>query len=184
MGLSADQPIADLTAAMARGDQEAVATFYRRYFDLLYTQARRAARRDEAFCLDVVQEAVLRIIRSIRKADSEAQLMAWLKLVVRTAAYDLLKSERRRKVREAVTVPVASQRLETDDDRIEALRGEISALDPQLARMLEMRYGDDWTLASVAEFFGLSVGAVDGRLRRALRVLRQRVTEADNGSMA
>src|SRR5262245_41491413 len=52
-----------LTAALAAGNEDAVETFYRRYFDWLYAQARRATRRDESFCLDVVQDAVLRIMR-------------------------------------------------------------------------------------------------------------------------
>src|SRR3954464_2660020 len=55
--------IASLTASLAAGDRAAVEAFYRRYFELLFRAARRAAGRDEAFCLDVVQEAVLRVIR-------------------------------------------------------------------------------------------------------------------------
>src|SRR4051812_27498718 len=42
----------DLTAALAAGEERAVETFYQRYFDWLYAQARRATRRDESFCLD------------------------------------------------------------------------------------------------------------------------------------
>ena len=90
-----DQQTAELTAGMASGDRSAVETFYRRYFDLLYAEARRATRRDEAFCLDVVQEGVLRIIRSVRRVASEAQLATWLRLVIRTTAFDMLRNEAR-----------------------------------------------------------------------------------------
>src|SRR5689334_17106086 len=83
----ADQLAAAMTSAMAAGDGGAVESFYRRYFDRLYAEARRATRRDESFCLDVVQEAVLRIVRTVRGARSEIQLVAWLRLVVRTTAY-------------------------------------------------------------------------------------------------
>ena len=55
-----------MTSAMAAGDGGAVEAFYRRYFDRLYAEARRATRRDESFCLDVVQESVLRIVRTVR----------------------------------------------------------------------------------------------------------------------
>jgi RNA polymerase sigma factor (sigma-70 family) len=172
-----DNLIAELSAGVAAGDERAVESFYNRYFDLLYRQARRACGRDEAFCLDVVQESILRVIRTIRRVDSERQLVTWLRLVVRTAAYDLLKSERRRRKYEAVLVPAPVDAQDTDQDQLERLGQEIARLDPQLATMLDLRFQQAWTLARIADFFGLSVGTIDGRLRRTLRLLRKRLTE-------
>ena len=68
----ADQLAAAMTSAMAAGDGGAVEAFYRRYFDRLYAEARRATRRDESFCLDVVQESVLRIVRTVRGATARS----------------------------------------------------------------------------------------------------------------
>ena len=82
-----------LTAALAAGDEDAVETFYNSYFDWLYAQARRATRRDESFCLDVVQDAMLRIIRTVRAVRDEPQFRAWLRLVVQTTAWDRLRSD-------------------------------------------------------------------------------------------
>src|SRR5690349_21207024 len=91
---------AALTSAMAAGDGVAIEAFYRAHFNRLYREARRSTGRDESFCLDVVQESVLRIVRTVRRVESEPQLVAWLKLVVRTTAYDLLRAEMRRRRRE------------------------------------------------------------------------------------
>jgi len=91
-----------LTGAMAAGDEQAVEEFYRAYFPWLYQKARRATGRDEAFCLDVVQESVLRILRCVRPVEAEGPFRAWLRLVVQSTAYDLLKSESRRARREAI----------------------------------------------------------------------------------
>ncbi|MDB5174140.1 MAG: polymerase sigma factor, sigma-70 family [Phycisphaerales bacterium] len=170
-----------LTAGLAAGDPRAVEVFYRRYFDRLYAQARRASGRDEAFCLDVVQESVLRVLRSIRPASSEAQLCAWLRLVVQTTAYDLLRSETRRQRRELLAVGSKgyeeSRAEPADAEQLEWLRSQIAALDPEIAHMIEMRFTDRWTLARIARRLGLSIGTVDGRLRRALRHLRDRARE-------
>src|SRR5690348_2247312 len=130
-----------LTAAMAAGDARAVEAFYRQYFDLMYRHACNITRRDESFCLDVVQDAVLRVIRTIRQTNSEAQLATWLRLVTQTAAYDLLKAESRRRNRETrVAIPVGStgrvgEASSDEEDRLAWLREEISSLDPQIARM-------------------------------------------------
>ena len=170
-----------LTAALAAGEAAAVETFYRRYFDFLYRQVRRATGRDEAFCLDVVQDAVLRILRSVRPARTEAQFRAWLKLVVQTTAYDLLRSESRRKSRELAMAATAEathgEREENDQERMQWLAGEIAKMDVEILRMINMRYQRRWTLARVAEALGLTIGTIDGRLRRALAELRQRATE-------
>jgi RNA polymerase sigma factor (sigma-70 family) len=180
-----DAAIQKLTAAMAAGHEDAVETFYRRYFDWLYAQARRATRRDESFCLDVVQDSVLRIVRNVRAVKSESQLRAWLRLVVQTTAFDQLRSERRRRKREqtvmlatvrvAADPPLAEQRCEPA--QVDWLKHQIKRFDPQLVQLIEMRYQRNWTLARIAEQLGLSIGTVDGRLRRALKQLRERATE-------
>ena len=183
-----DVPIDKLTADMAAGDGSAVEVFYRAYFDRLLAWARRATRRDEAFCLDVVQDAVVRIVRTIRPATSEAQLVAWLRLVINTTAYDLLKAERRRTRRETMAVAAVgggySNIAETpadsadDDEQLAWLKAQLDALDPAIARMIELRFRNRWTLLRIGALFGLSTGTVDGRLRRALASLREKAREA------
>jgi RNA polymerase sigma factor (sigma-70 family) len=169
---------AALTSAMAAGDEAAVAAFYRRYFDHLYREARRATCRDESFCLDVVQESVLRIVRAVRPIDGEPQLLAWLRLVVRTTAYDLLRSEARRRSREAATVTPDRHPPHGDDkEQLAWLRERLRSFDPKLVRMIELRFGERWSLARIGGLFGLSVGTIDGRLRRALHHLRELARE-------
>ncbi len=173
-----------LTSAMAAGDEDAVETFYRQYFDWLYAQARRATRRDEAFCLDVVQDAVLRILRNVRPVHSQPQWNAWMKLVVQTTALDRIRAERRRRQRE--TIAVGSHRpsdadADADDSsqsQTEWLRNQIARFDPQLIAIIELRYHRGWTLHQIAQSVGLSIGTIDGRLRRAFNTLRDRAPEA------
>jgi len=178
----ADQLAAAMTSAMAAGDGGAVEAFYRRYFDRLYAEARRATRRDESFCLDVVQESVLRIVRTVRGARSEVQLVAWLRLVVRTTAYDLMRSERRRQRREALAAigpadEAPDEPRAEDEEQLAWLRVQLDRLDPEIAKLIDLRYRRRWTLQRIARQFGLSIGTVDGRLRRALRRLRESAPE-------
>jgi RNA polymerase sigma factor (sigma-70 family) len=174
--------VAAMTAGLAAGDEQAVELFYRRYFDRMYGMARRASGRDESFCLDVVQESVLRVLRNVRRVSEEGQLAAWLGLVERTTAYDLLKSENRRRRREAmvaVGADAVAATAESDEERIVWLGEQIARMDPALARAIDLRYSRGWTLAHVASALGISIGSVDGRLRRALRTLRS-IAEVDD----
>jgi RNA polymerase sigma-70 factor (ECF subfamily) len=176
-----DDAVEKLTAAMAAGDENAVETFYRRYFDWLYREARRATRRDESFCLDVVQDAVLRIIRAIRRVSTEAELRAWLRLVVQTTALDRMRSERRRHKRELAVAVVGAQDYSRDDFDTAAqlawVKQQIMRIDPRLVQIIELRFEQRWTLANIANHLGLSIGTIDGRLRRALKEIRQHADE-------
>jgi RNA polymerase sigma factor (sigma-70 family) len=176
-----------LTAAMARGDEAAVDTFYRGYFDWLFAQARRASARrcDEASCLDIVQDAVLRIVRTVRRVETEVQFRGWMRLVVQTTALDHLRRERRRLRRETALVTAGPSSVGQDDvaadiEEENSHRGwlveQIAQFDPQLVRIIELRYEQRWTLAKIAGAVGLSIGTVDGRLRRAIGELRRRAS--------
>jgi RNA polymerase sigma factor (sigma-70 family) len=163
--------IQHLSAAMAAGNTDAVDAFYRRYFDWMYQQARRVTRRDESFCLDVVQDAVLRVMRTVKAVDCENRFRGWLRLVVQTTAFDLLRREVRRKNREAMA---GTSQLEvgTDSLQLDWLREQIAALDPEIVNIIELRFTQSWTLSRIGENLGISIGAVDGRLRRALKNLK------------
>src|SRR3954447_12385269 len=139
---------------MAAGNEDAVETFYQRYFDWLYAQARRATRRDESFCLDVVQDAMLRIIRTVHAVSDETRFRAWLKLVVQTTAWDRLRSERRRRQRELVAIAgrETSENDEAPDvEQQEWLREQIAKCDPEIARIIELRFEQRWTLARIGK---------------------------------
>ena len=170
-----------LTTALAAGDEYAVETFHRQYFDWLYAQARRATRRDESFCLDVVQEAMLRIIRTIRSVESDTRFRAWLRLVIQTTAWDKLRSEKRRQQHELVAVTMRSEMSSddehSDEEQAEWLKAQITRMDPQIVKMIELRYEQRWTLGRIGKMFGLSIGTVDWRLRRTLAELRDRAKE-------
>lgn len=173
------QSVRELTTRIARGDREAFADFYRAWFDVIYTESRGITKRDESFCLDVVHDVMLRVIRSLRPVDTERQLAAWLKTVVRTCAYDRFRAERRRRTREQRGAP--SERIDPVDqalvERIEWLRREIDGLDAAHAGMLLLRYRFGWTLERIGSMLGMGPGAVDGRLSRAVARIRKEAGE-------
>jgi RNA polymerase sigma factor (sigma-70 family) len=174
------QSVRELTSAIASGDTEAFAHLYRGWFDFALTEARRCTGRDEQFCLDVTQNAMLRIIRRIRPLESEAALAAWMKACVRSACLDSLRQEARRARREAAAArhrTDAQAPLAADQERLAWLRAQLSILDAETVRALDLRYRVGWTLARVAAAMGLKTGAVDGRIHRTITRLRSAAQE-------
>ncbi|MHC4414188.1 MAG: RNA polymerase sigma factor [Planctomycetota bacterium] len=175
--------IRSLTSAIASGDTEAFTRFYRRWFDAMYAEAARATGRDESFCLDVVQDAMMRVIRSITPMSSELDLRRWLRVVVQSCAYDRLRQEARRRDRErqAAAAREASRPTPPGPDdprtRIRWLEEQLRTLDHRSGQLLLMRHRFGWTLREIGNAVGLKPGAVDGRLRRLLSTLRRRARE-------
>ena len=177
--------VRSLTEAIASGNTEAFASFYRQWFDTMYAQARNASGRDESFCLDVVQDAMLRVIKSVPPMESADDLRRWLRVVVQSCAYDRFREETRRKAREQRSVAVrgsnnSNAEVGAEDDTVDRIRWlehELQALDDRDIQLLLMRHRFGWTLKRIGEALGLKAGAVDGRIRRVLTKLRRRAKE-------
>ncbi|MCZ6836544.1 MAG: sigma-70 family RNA polymerase sigma factor, partial [Planctomycetota bacterium] len=88
------------TTAIASGDPEAFARFYDAWFDRAFAEARHCTHRDDEFCLDVVQDAMLKVIKSMKPLPNEAALNRWIRVVIRSCAYDRLRADISRKRRE------------------------------------------------------------------------------------
>jgi RNA polymerase sigma factor (sigma-70 family) len=146
----------------------------------MYADAQRITKRDESFCLDVVHDAMLRVIKSLPRMESEASLGRWLHVTVRSCAIDRIRRDARRRRREHVAPPPAPVSAGGEDltERVAWLRRELAALSPRRQTTLMMRHKWGWTLAQIAAALRETTGSVDGRLRRTLEVLRRRAREA------
>lgn len=166
-----------LTAAIASGDTEAFARFFGVWFDWMRREAARTTARDEAFCLDVVQESMMRVIRSLKPMRTDDDLRRWLSVVVRSCAYDRLRREARARGRERAASGASTGRRDADpefDERLRWLERELQSIGDANAQLLLMRYRFGWTLQQIGFALGLKPGAVDGRLRRLVSMLRRR----------
>ena len=162
------------TAAIASGDTEAFARFFNEWFEWMCRESEQLSGRDDAFCADVVQDAMMRVIRSLKPMDDKDGLRRWLRVVVRSCVYDRLRADQRRQAREHAT-PAPSLQPDPDlRERIRWLEGELRSVGGMNTELLLMRYRFGWTLQQIGNAVGLNPGAVDGRLRRLLGTLRRR----------
>ncbi len=162
-------------------DDEGNGAFYHAWFDRAYSLARALTRRDESYCLDVVQDAMLRAARSLPPLGSERALAAWMARVVHTTALDQLRREARR-VRREERAAAGRRARETGDadpgrrleieERIQWLAARLHEA-PEVERvLLRERFGRGKTLAQVGETVGMTGSAAHGRIRRAVLRLR------------
>lgn len=183
----------ELTEGVASGDAAAFERFYRAWFDRVFIEARRATGRDESFCLDVVQDAMMKVVRAIPVLESEAALAAWLRRCVLTTARDRIRSEARRAERERRaarsergagvqgTDARAGFAAGFDAESLREVEQRLAALDESSAHLVTARFRFGWTLERIAQSLGLRTGAADGRLSRLLARWRDELGRDDSG---
>lgn len=176
----------EISAAIASNSGDAATcaaafgTLYDWKFDYVYGVLRAKTGADEATCLDLVQETMLRVIRHMKVTPSETELDAWLARVAVTTAYDYYRSESRRRRRESAAASRGRDEAPHMDERVAALRAAVAELEPGVFEILVLRFGVGLTLEQIGRRLGVGPGAADGRIRRVMRGLRARVEENDH----
>ncbi len=164
---------AELTGGVARGDPRAFEELYREWFPRCVGIARARTGRDESFCMDVSQDVMLKVARTLPALRTEQDLLRWLTRAVITGAIDAIRRERRAQTRE---------KRAARHERTEAAGGVKPELHALLQQLDALGHEDRWLVlhrfahqlehATIGRLMGLSGDAVSGRVRRALNRLR------------
>jgi DNA-directed RNA polymerase specialized sigma24 family protein len=162
-----------VSLGVERGERAALGAFYSVWFDRCFAQARRLTRRDESFCLDVVQDAMVRAAGSMRRVECERQLAVWVRRVVASCAVDRVREESSRAARQRSVSRGEQQEGRPPADRLEWLAAELAEIDAEEALLLRERLVNGGTMARAGALLGMSGPAAHGRLRRLLESLRR-----------
>lgn len=166
-----------ITRGVAHGDAEA--------FDVLYDQYGERVRRylivlaggDEELAHDALQETMLRVVRHLRPLPHEDALWRWLRRAARTTLIDRI---RRTQTRRAALLRLQQVRRRSQGDApssvlLELLSQEVSDLEPTQRRLVEAHYLEGRSQEELAATWGLTRKAVESRLLRARRLLKERL---------
>jgi RNA polymerase sigma-70 factor (ECF subfamily) len=174
--------IALLTAALAKGDENAFRQFHELYFDSLFRYHVVIARGNEDAAGDALQETFLRVVRNVRRFDDEKAFWCWLTVLCRSAATDGGRKRQRYwklladYARTLITfAPVNKSADETDERLYEIIAQSLSEMDADERSLIEGKYFRRASMRELSDETGLSERAVESRLLRARRELRQKI---------
>jgi len=163
-----------LERVLAR-DQSAMAELFDRYSGMAYSVAMRVVK-DAAQAEDVMQDVFFQVWQNPKAFISDrGSLGAWLAVVVRNRAIDVI---RRRKPSEAVedVVLAASTNVAAEVEHrtlIERVRNAMKDLPPEQRESVELAFFEGMTHAEIAEKKGEPLGTVKTRIRTALMSVRK-----------
>jgi len=147
-----------------------------RYVNLVYSAALRRTGGDAQLAQDVAQLVFTDLARKARSLPPGVVLAGWLHRASRFAAAQLLRTERRRQLREqeAVTMNLAEPAPDWEHIRplLDAALDELSAADRDA---LVLRFMEQRSLAEVGAALGANEDAARKRVHRALEKVRARL---------
>jgi RNA polymerase sigma-70 factor (ECF subfamily) len=170
--------IAELTRRLAAHDEAAFREFHARYFERLYRFLLVVARGQEDEAQEALQETMLRVARRARAFADEEQFWCWLKIVARNAARDGGRKQRRYSSlldrfafhRSAIENQIG----DPAEPRLRALLAEsLEELSPDERYLVQGKYLEDAPVAELSANTGLTEKAVESRLLRLRRRLRE-----------
>ena len=166
--------------AMARGEEQALGSFYDATLSRSYALALRIVRDREA-AEDVVAETYLQVWREAQRYDSaRGNALAWLMTICRSRALDYLRRlEPVEFHAEPDTLPGADvPRSVATDDLVSALqeghrvREAVAQLPPVQRQLLALAFFRGLSHQEIAEHSGLPLGTVKSHIRKAQNALR------------
>ncbi len=173
-----------LVAAMARGDNRALAALYDRYGGLLLAIGTRMLGRPKD-AEDLLHDVFLEAWR--RSADydpARGTVRAWLSTRMRSRALDRIRSAGRVSNVPLEAAPPAEVSAGEDPDGADrvAVRAALAALPEEQRIVLELAYYAGMSSSEVAERLGVPIGTVKSRTAAALRKLRGVLSDEEESS--
>jgi RNA polymerase sigma-70 factor, ECF subfamily len=173
---------ASLTRRLAAGEEEAFREFHQTYFNRLYRFLLLVCRGREQEAQDALQETLARLVRHARVFEDDEVFWSWLKALARSAARDGNRKQRRYlallqkfAIRLELDCPMHSADGEGNfHDLLEESLGELSLSD---RRLIEGKYITGETVRELAAEAEVTEKAVESRLSRLRRGLRERMLQ-------
>lgn len=177
---------ADLVLRMAQGDERALGLLYDRFGNVMFAVAFRVVGQ-QADAEEVVMEAFSQAWREAPRFDqARGSVAAWLTMMTRSRALDLVRSQSRR---ERITdtaareEPAAGPAMSTgfpspgsavlDDERKKAVSAAMAALSPPQREAIELAYYEGLSQSEIAERLKEPLGTIKTRMRLGMQKLRE-----------
>jgi RNA polymerase sigma-70 factor (ECF subfamily) len=178
------QPAPDiprLTAQMAKGDEGA----YRQFYDLYFSRLLRyllVVTGNEDSAREALQLTLLRVAKHARRFESEPAFWGWLTVLAKSCVTDEGRRSRRYlsflgRFFEQKQTEIAGAEDLAGDRLLALLEKNLAALPLAERELLERKYFDHESVHDLAEQMRLTAKAVDSRLVRIRRRLKDMILE-------
>ncbi|MHC4534446.1 MAG: RNA polymerase sigma factor [Planctomycetota bacterium] len=164
----------NLVQDASNGDTDSFSRLCERYYSAMVAIA-YSQLADRGLAEDAAQEAFFVAFRDISKLKNANHFGRWLAKISRNIASDMAKARRRDKLFPIENRDSVSNDEDKEDNNVEVIRRIISELPVKLREVIYLRYYDKMSYLQISEIIGISQEAVNGRLRRAKKLIAKKL---------
>ena len=135
--------------------------------------------REEA-AREALQLTLMRVVRNIKKFDSETALWSWLTVLARSSVVDEARKRNRylallERFLHADTIATSANESEADAHLLRVLEQRVTNLPQEERDLIERKYFDEGSVKEIADELETSEKAIESRLVRIRRKLRDAI---------
>jgi RNA polymerase sigma-70 factor, ECF subfamily len=166
---------AELLGRIGRGDEDAMAAFYREHGRVVFAQVLLVVG-ERVLAEEIVQDTMLAVWRGAGSFRGESSVRSWVIAIARRQTRDRLRGQRLRVVDDAFLADQAGsgpgpEVMALDRAELAEVRGAIRELAPAHREVLGLAFGSGLSLPEVASVLEVPVGTVKSRLAAARTAL-------------
>jgi RNA polymerase sigma-70 factor, ECF subfamily len=166
---------AELLRRIGRGDEDAMAAFYRAHGRVVFAQVLLVTG-DRVLAEEIVQDAMLAVWRGAGSFRGESSARSWVIAIARRQTRDRLRGQRLRVVDDAFLADQPGsgpgpEVMALDRAELAEVKGAIRELAPAHREVLGLAFGSGLSLPEVAGVLEVPVGTVKSRLTAARTAL-------------
>jgi RNA polymerase sigma-70 factor (ECF subfamily) len=159
-----------LVGAALSGDVDSFGKLCERHYSAMVAIAySRLCDRDLAE--DAAQEAFFVAFRAISKLKKEENFGRWLAGICRNIAGDMAKEKAKHRLVPNRHCDSPSKDNNEETENVEMVRSVVADLPVKMRELIFLRYYNQMSYQQIGEMLGISQEAVNGRLRRAKKII-------------
>jgi RNA polymerase sigma-70 factor (ECF subfamily) len=163
-----------LVRTALKSDADSFSRLSERYYSAMVAIAySRLCDRDLAE--DAAQEAFFVAFRNISKLKKERHFSRWVAGICRNIAIDMAKARARDKLVPIQDCESLSNNKNKEADIVEIVRSIVAELPVKMKEIIFLRYYNQMSYQQIANMLGISQEAVNGRLRRARKIVARQL---------
>lgn len=132
--------------------------------------------RNKDTALDIVQESILKALKSIDRLEEIAYLKTWFYRIIVNTSIDFIRKHQRVMVMEVQVLGIHLPQL-ADEMTDMDLQDAVNQLPPKYKTLIILRFFEDLKIEEIAAITDQNINTVKTRLYRALKKLRIEVGE-------
>jgi RNA polymerase sigma-70 factor (ECF subfamily) len=165
-----------LTLAVRRGNEEAFTKLHALYSLRLYKYLLVLTKGDELEAREALQIVFVKLARKMEVFDEERRLWAWMCRLTRNVFVDRYRSRRRdARLISIEQLPLESETAEPQTEISNALELALESFVSEDAELLRAAYVDDIPIQELADAAGQTYKAMESRLGRLRKKLKETV---------